>query len=252
MKLKLIFFALLGLLLSMTATADYYDKTNYIKYVINENNEAVVTSGAPRGATVILETVKENGKTYRVTTIAASVFKDNSNMTSITIPNSVTTIGESAFENCIEMTSVTVPEGVTSILRCTFQGCERLTSVTLPSTVTSIGDYAFRFGGVVDFYCYATDVVEVGENVFKSTPIGTATLHVPASALEAYQTTTPWSGFGSIVALSDEVCIDPIENGQSTMDKEAGACYTLDGQKLNGNPTTKGIFIQNRRTLLVK
>ena len=78
-----------------------------------------------------------------VTTIAAEAFKDCSNLTSVTIPESVTTIGNYAFSECSSLTSVTIPEGVTSIGNYAFSECSSLTSVTIPSSVTSIGNNAF-------------------------------------------------------------------------------------------------------------
>ena len=66
----------------------------------------------------------------------------SSNLTNITIPNSVTSIGEDAFRGCSGLTSVTIPNSVTSIGDDAF-GCSGLTSVTIGNSVTSIGDYAF-------------------------------------------------------------------------------------------------------------
>ena len=79
-------------------------------------------------------------------------------LTSITIPNSVTTIGSSAFFRCSGLTSVTIPESVTSIGNSAFGSCSSLTSVTIPNSVTSIGDYAFR-------YCSGLTSVAIGESV---------------------------------------------------------------------------------------
>ena len=70
-------------------------------------------------------------------------FNGCSNLTSITIPNSVTSIGNSAFYNCSSLTSITIPNSVTSIGNSVFSGCSSLTSVTIPSSVNSIGSYAF-------------------------------------------------------------------------------------------------------------
>ena len=66
-----------------------------------------------------------------------------SNLTSITIPNSVTSIGSSAFEKCSSLLSVTIGNSVTSIGKDAFCGCDSLTSITIPNSVTSIGEFAF-------------------------------------------------------------------------------------------------------------
>ena len=55
----------------------------------------------------------------------------------------VTAVGEDAFEDCTDITSVTLPESITSIGRCAFRGCSGLESVNIPSDVVSIGEWAF-------------------------------------------------------------------------------------------------------------
>ena len=61
----------------------------------------------------------------------------------VTIGNSVTNIGSRAFYGCTRLTSVTIGDGVTSIDYRAFYGCKGLTSITIPDSVTSIGDDAF-------------------------------------------------------------------------------------------------------------
>ncbi|MGM9554591.1 MAG: leucine-rich repeat domain-containing protein [Faecousia sp.] len=78
-----------------------------------------------------------------VTSIANSAFEGCTGLTSMTLPEGVTSIGNYAFSGCTGLTSVTLPEGVTSIGNYAFSGCTGLTSVTIPESVTSIGDYAF-------------------------------------------------------------------------------------------------------------
>ncbi len=65
-----------------------------------------------------------------------------SNLTGISIPNSVLTIGANAFENCSQLTTITLPESVTTIGKSAFLG-SGLTSISLPNTLTSIGASAF-------------------------------------------------------------------------------------------------------------
>ena len=78
-----------------------------------------------------------------VTRIGDNAFYDNSNLRSVTIPDSVTSIGSSAFSACKNLTSVTLGNGVTTIEYYAFKSCYRLTSITLPATLTSIEEYGF-------------------------------------------------------------------------------------------------------------
>lgn len=93
------------------------------------------------------------------------------NVTSVTIPQSVTYIGDNAFGNCNNLesitykavnctsmgsysnpvfqgcphlTSLTIAEGVQSIPKYAFRGCSSLASVAIPNTVTGIGESAFE------------------------------------------------------------------------------------------------------------
>ena len=110
--------------------------------------------------------------------IADCAFFDQSNLTSITIPNSITSIGNLAFAKCSGLTAISVdnnnanyasadgvlfnkdmttliacpaqktgsyaiPSSVTSIESSAFACCSGLTSITIPASVTSIGGSAF-------------------------------------------------------------------------------------------------------------
>ena len=139
-----------------------------------------------------------------VTTIGYNAFDGCRGLTSITIPNSVTTIGDGAFYGCRGLTSITIPNSVTQIESGTFHDCSGLTSITIPNSVTSIGDGAFRdCKNLKTVYCYATKLPETNENTFgiHGLYINYATLYVPASAINEYKATAPWSWFGTILPI---------------------------------------------------
>ena len=166
---------------------------------------------------------------YSVTSIGDYAFYDCDGLASVTIPNSVTSIGDYAFYDCDGLTSVTIPNSVTSIGKGTFAGCSGLTSVIIGTGVTSIGFQAFAYcGGLTDFYCYAENVPETESRVFDYTKIANATLHVPEGSVEAYSTTEPWSGFGNIVAITDE-------QGYVVFDSETGTLTFMYGKKPTGD-----------------
>ena len=159
-----------------------------------------------------------------VTSIGDCAFVRCSGLTSITIPNSVTSIGNGAFYYCSSLTSITIPNSVTSIGNIAFSGCSGLTSITIPNSVTSIGYNAFEncsgltsitigngikniFGSafascpdLTDVTCYAGNVPSTNTDAFKDSYIEYATLHVPASAVNAYKAADPWKNFKSIMA----------------------------------------------------
>ena len=75
--------------------------------------------------------------------ITSSAFQGYTELSSITIPNSVMTIGGSAFYNCSGLTSIIIPNSVKSIGDRVFYACSALTSITLPESMASIGQQSF-------------------------------------------------------------------------------------------------------------
>ena len=71
-------------------------------------------------------TIPENYRGLPVKRIHFSAFSDCSNLTSVTIPNSVTYIGHDAFSGCSNLTSVTIPNSVTYIGTDAFSNCNKL------------------------------------------------------------------------------------------------------------------------------
>ena len=129
-------------------------------------------------------------------------------------------------------TSVNIQNSVTSIGNCAFSGCSCLTSVTIPNSVTSIGNYAFsECSYLTDVYCLAEEVPETGSDAFLDSPIESATLYVPAASLEAYKSTEPWSGFSTIVGLTEDE-IDAVEDIRTAVEDTEVARYDLQGHRI--------------------
>ncbi len=81
-----------------------------------------------------------------------------------------------------------------------------MTSITIPNSVTFIGASAFsKCSNLENFYCYAENFSYIPDDIFEDSYIEYATLHVPSSAISYYQTTVPWSEFGTIKALEGTV-----------------------------------------------
>jgi hypothetical protein len=78
----------------------------------------------PGGAVTIPDTI--NG--LPVTSIGPCAFSNCSNLTSVTIPNSVTEVGGGAFVWCTSLTNATIGNSVTSIGDDAFHGCTSLDS----------------------------------------------------------------------------------------------------------------------------
>ncbi len=116
-----------------------------------------------------------------------------SNLTSVTIPNSITTIGKDVFEYCSGLTSVvwnakncadftltsapfydirskitsfTFGESVQHIPAYLCYGMSNLTSVTIPNSVTTIGEYAFKECTGLTSITIPNNVIYIGSSAF--------------------------------------------------------------------------------------
>ena len=101
-----------------------------------------------------------------VTSIGNYAFYGCTGVTSVTIGNSVKSIGESAFYNCNVLTSVTIPDSVESIGDYAFYDCSGLTSVTIPDSVTSIGGSAFEDCTGLTSVTIGNSVTSIGGSAF--------------------------------------------------------------------------------------
>ena len=99
----------------------------------------------------------------KITFIGSNAFA-YTNLTEITIPDSVTSIDTSTFTTCANLTSVIIGNGTTEILSYAFAHCDNLTTVTLGDKVRYIADDAFA-------YCSNLNYTQYGNAYY----LGTAT-----------------------------------------------------------------------------
>jgi hypothetical protein len=102
-----------------------------------------------------------------VRNIPTGLFTNQSNITEVTIPNSVTSIGDWAFYGT-GLTSVTIPNSVTSIGDWAFSGTG-LTEVTIGNSVTSIGNLAFSGCTYLRSIAIPNSVTSIGNRAFSGT-----------------------------------------------------------------------------------
>jgi len=156
-------------------------------------------------------------------------FKNNTTITSITIPNSVIEImagfenmtrltsvtinstdlqaSTGAFRNCTALTSVTIGTGITEIANFMFQGCTALRNITIPVSVTRISPNAFS--GCTSLATITILRESTGAN-FTGTVLGNInafnntaanlSIRVPANSVNAYKTATNWSTHASKIS----------------------------------------------------
>jgi hypothetical protein len=143
-------------------------------YITNNNEITITGYTGPGGAVTIPGSIDG----LRVTRINSDAFSDRTNLTSVTIPQSIINAGDPPFARCFGLTAInveasnesyssaggvllnksqtefirypggkagdyTVPNGIGSILFSAFSDSPGITSVTNPGSVTNIGSFAF-------------------------------------------------------------------------------------------------------------
>lgn len=191
-----------------------------------------------------------------VTNIGEGAFSWCSGLAFIIIPNCVTFIGNQAFHGCSGLASVIIGDGVTKIGMEAFLECTKLTNLTIGNGVTTIYSRAFaNCPELTDVYCLAAEVPATihsdrfpspSSDTFEGSYIEYATLHVPASSVNAYSAQSPWNKFKNIIEFVDPSVIQYV-----SMDKKADtSVYDLNGKRLK--EPNKGINIVGGKKVIIK
>ena len=131
-------------MMSLVAAATWAD--NVLQYSYNPDFTADVTYAVDNNLTriyysgdiVIPDVVIYQDQEYKVTGVKANTFRDNTQVTSVTLGKNLKTIEEYAFS-----------------------GCDNLTEITIPASVDSIGAWAFNYTGLKNV------IIEDGDNILK-------------------------------------------------------------------------------------
>ena len=136
-----------------------------LTYTLNSTKKTATVTGAVEGNTfsgnlVIPASVEYEGETYTVTTFQArtGAFNNYTQLTSVTIPESITSLGTKTFSSCTNLTTVIIHASIPGITASVFSGCTALTTVNIPETVTTIGASAFNG-------CSSLESIDIPENV---------------------------------------------------------------------------------------
>ena len=159
-----------------SSSSDNFDLRKQIKsFTFGDNVESIPASFCSGMSNLTTITIPNS-----VTSIGNYAFYDCSSLTSLTIGESVTSIGSYAFKGCSKLayyahnlylnetlvTDLIVPNSINIIERFAFYNCSSLTSVTIPNSVTSIGSGAFYDCSSLTSITIPTSVTSIGEYAF--------------------------------------------------------------------------------------
>ena len=185
-----------------TVISDAKTKASYKVIASDADNKTVQyekSTDTKAKKITIPDTVTLNGITYKVDTIAKSVFKNNTKITKVTIGDNVKSIEEEAFSGCKNLKTVKLGKNVTSIGDKAFYNCGKITSITLPSKVNKIGKQAFsKCKSLKKITIKTTKLTSknVGSKAFKGIH-SKVVVKVPKSKLKAYKSILKEKGAGS-------------------------------------------------------
>ena len=146
------------------------------------------------------------------TTINTHTYTDGKTEHTIAI-SGLNSIGEYAFYGCTNLTSVTIPNSITSIGNAAFTLCSSLTNITIPDSVTSIGDVAFaNCSSLTQLILFPSTPPTLGSNAI---PNNVQSIYVRQSSKAAYQSATNWTAFASKI-VSDNIYLSFVRfNGKN-------------------------------------
>ena len=183
---------------------------------------------------------------YSVVWIAQQAFYSRSDITTISIPNSVTEIDDYAFYECTGLVSMIIPRSVTDIGSYVFSWCSSLSSLVveegntiydsrnncnaiirtadntllygcnntvIPGSVTSIADWAFHYSGIQSLDI-PSGVISIGKYAFSSSALTSLSISNSVTSI-ASSAFNYCSGLSSIVVDGDNPVFDSRNNCNS-------------------------------------
>jgi len=157
---------------------------------------------------------------YTVNEVASNAFRNCTNLTRVTLPETVGLIGNFAFANCPNLnqivipsnsmlteignnafvstglTSISLPVSLTKIGNYAFHGCDGLTTVTIPDNVTTVGASAFGSCSGLKTVTIGKNCTSLGEWCFlECTALQTVTCYAPTPPATSYYTFRNNDGF---------------------------------------------------------
>jgi len=253
----------------------YYGINSYLNtvevstFALHADSASLFPSYSPLEKVVIPPTVTYENVEYTVNRIGTYAFWEWDTK-EVTLPNTIKTIEKSAFRRAFNLEKINFAEGVTHIRRLAFWGCELLDTVDIPNSVNVIETGAFYECSGLQNLTLGAGVEQIGYSAFKGCPnlsdvtsyalvppgpyepdrtemfdeetYANATLHVPYSAISAYQNATEWEKFYHLVGLHtlDEALNVPGGNIHFTESDYPWAILS-DGNRLYAQSTNAGV-----------
>ncbi len=204
-------------------------KIGDVIYEITSEETVSVKKSEQKGSVEIVTMVEIEGHTYYVTDIGTKAFRDNKDITSVTIPDGIRTIGYKAFKGCTGLVEISIGKDVNSI---DYQAFANIGTESGAGTRSKNGSILVN--------CYAKSVPLTSSDAFDNAPIETGMLLVEDTSVDAYKTTSPWNRFGTIMGFDEAAGIKSIE-----YDSPNARIYDMLGNRINHPKKGVNIILMN-------
>ena len=131
--------------------------------------------------------------------------------------------------------------GTSDLVTALGAGWEIQNNQVVPIMTVNSGDYT-------NFYLNDSRFLKVESLVIL--PANRSYLRLPSSVVGETKVVKLWWGNEELSDITTGFI--PIENGKLKIENEANAWYGINGQKLSGKPTAKGIYIRNGKKIILK
>lgn len=149
-------------------------------------------------------------RVYLGRNLYSAEFRQQSELNTLEIGNSVTYLPSSAFKDCTSLTDVTMGKSVKSINEDAFNGCRSIEKIDLPAGLTKIGQRAFENCTLLKALILPETIAELGTN--SNGPLN------------------PNYIFSGCHALEDMICLYPKSVGKPIVEKNT-RIFTPDPQE---------------------
>ena len=152
-------------------------------YAANAKGELEITGYQNTSVKLVDVTIPDEIDGRPIVGIGASAFSAKTNISSITVPDTVGYIGDFAFSNCDYLTKIELPKGLTTIGKGAFRGCDALTKVSFPAGLLSIGEGAFESCKKLTNFTLPEGLLTIEDGAFQNC-VAITKVTVPTSVID--------------------------------------------------------------------
>ena len=139
--------------------------TEGLQFSLQQNTNTYAVTGYSGTKNTIEIPIQYNG--LPITEISTNAFKSNTQIISVSIPDSVIMIGADAFSECSNLNHVKMSSKLRVLESGAFSNCTKIEHVDLPDTLTTIGEGTFLDCTNLKELYLSNNLTSIGTNIIK-------------------------------------------------------------------------------------